>query len=91
MQGYDDIQVCLMQAILNSPVYNNNGTCEELLQFAYSSHPDCYVDIGFCTVILQSVRNLDCLIDIFDDPDILTRLGIQQVIYNRNCNCTNML
>ena len=91
MQGQGDIQVCIMQAILKSAVYKNNGICEELLEFAYSSHPDCYVDIGFCTEILQSVRNLRCLIDILDDSDILTRLGIQQVMYNKNCNCTNML
>ena len=72
-----------MQEILNSAVYNNNGTCEELLEFAYGSHPDCYVHNGFCTYIFLSLTNLDCLIDdVLDDSDILTRLGIQQVMYN---------
>ena len=82
-----------MQEILNSAVYNNNGTCQELLEFAYGSHPECYVENGFCTDILLSLKNLDCLIDVLDDSDILTRLGIQQVMYNRNYNdyCAIML
>ena len=72
-------QICLMQAILNSAVYNNNGTCQELLEFAYDSHPDCYVDNGFCTDIFLNLTNLNCLTDVLDSSDILTRLGIQQV------------
>ena len=75
------VRICLMQEILNSAVYNNNGTCKELLEFAYGSHPDCYVDNGFCTDILGSLKNLVCLgIDVLDVSDILTKLGRQQVI-----------
>ena len=84
------VRICLMQEIFNSAVYNNDGTCQELLEFAYGSHPECYVENGFCTDILLSLKNLDCLIDVLDDSDILTRLGIQQVMYNRNY-CTVML
>ena len=97
MQGLVSVigaRFCLMQEILNSAVYNNNGTCQELLEFVYGSHPGCYVDTcnGFCTNILLSLTNLDCLIDdVLDDSDILTRLGIQQVMYNRNYNCAIML
>ena len=95
MQGQawvNGVRICLMQKILNSTVYNNNGTCEELLEFAYGSHPGCYVDNGFCTDIFLNLTNLECLIDdVLDLSDILTRLGIQQVMYNRNYNCTIML
>ena len=83
MQGQawvNGVRICLMQEILNSAVYNNNGTCQELLEFAYGSHPDCYVNNGFCTDILQSLTNIGCLTDVLDFSDILTRLGIQQVI-----------
>ena len=95
MQGQawvNGVRICLMQEILNSAVYNNNGTCQELLEFAYGSHPECYVDNGFCTDIFLSLTNLNCLIDdVLDFFDILTKLGIQQVMYNRNYSCTIML
>ena len=73
--------MCLMKKILSSTVYNNSGTCQELLEFAYDSHPDCYVDNGFCTDILLSLTNLECLIGVLDSSDMFTRLGIEQVKY----------
>ena len=69
-----------MNAILNSAVYQSNGTCSELQGFAFSSHPSCYVDNGFCTDILLSAKNLYCLsFRVFDYSDFINRLAIQQV------------
>ena len=50
-----------MKAILNSNVYQSNGTCNELQTFGFSSHPSCYSNNGFCTDILLSSTNLRCL------------------------------
>ena len=69
-----------MNAILNSTVYQSNGTCSELDEFAFSSHSSCYVDNGFCTDILLNDTNLHCLsFRVFDYSDFLNRLAIQQV------------
>jgi hypothetical protein len=68
-----------MQAILNSDVYNSNGTCNELMIFAYNSHPSCYVDNGFCSDILLSLTNIICLENVLSISDFKSRLAIQQV------------
>ena len=73
-----------MKAILNSDVYKSSGTCKELQEFAFKSHPQCYVDSGFCTDILKKFTNIRCLgsvmisfsLRIFD---IFKPMAIQQV------------
>jgi uncharacterized protein YegL len=69
-----------MQAILNSDVYNSNGTCNELMIFAYNSHPSCYVDNGFCSDILLSLTNIICLENVLSISDFKSRLAIQQFL-----------
>ena len=50
-----------MKAILNSTVYNSNGTCSQLQTIAFKSHQSCYIDNTFCTDILLNETNLNCL------------------------------
>ena len=71
--------MCLMQKILNNAVYNNNGSCQELLEFGFNSHPDCYYENGFCTDILQSLSNWQCLAEVYAFSDLTAKNGIQQV------------
>ena len=47
--------------MLHSSVYADNSSCEELAKFGYSTHPYCYVDNGFCQVVLTDKQNLDAL------------------------------
>ena len=69
-----------MRAILNSNVYNSNGTCRELQTVAFDSHPSCYTDNGFCTDILLSVTNLYCLaVEVYRWNDFFNKQAIQQV------------
>ena len=69
-----------MRAILNSNVYNSNGTCSELQAVAFDSHPSCYTDNGFCTDILLSATNLYCLaVEVYQWSDFFNKLAIQQV------------
>ena len=53
--------ICVMKAILNSIVYNSNGTCSQLQTIAFNSHQCCYTDDESCTDILLSDTNLNNL------------------------------
>ena len=69
-----------MKDILNSSVYNSNGTCTQLSTIAFNSHQSCYTDNGFCTNILLSETNLNCLaFEIFNLTDFWNEQAIQQV------------
>ena len=71
---------CFMKAILNSNVYNSNGTCSQLQEIAFNSHQSCYIDNGFCTDILLNETNLNCLgFDDFDLNNYWNKQAIQQV------------
>ena len=61
----EGVRSCLMKAILTSDVYINVGTCEDLKNFAFDSHPKCYVDNGFCSDILLDATNLRALFQLF--------------------------
>ena len=72
-----------MQSIINSDLYSTNGTtCEQLKNFAFNSHPSCYVSNGFCSDILVSTlcQNLVCLgAEVFVWRDFLNSQAIEQV------------
>ena len=69
-----------MKAILNSTVYESNGTCSQLQAIAFNSHQSCYTDNGFCTDILLSDTNLNCLVfEVFCFNDYWNDQAIQQV------------
>lgn len=74
MQGQewiDSVRLCLLDELLHSSVYAENGTCGEISSFAYSTHPSCYVDNGFCTVILMDRQNLNATFVTVDTIDLL--------------------
>ena len=69
-----------MKAILNSTVYNSNGTCSQLQAIAVDSHQSCYINNGFCTDILLSDTNLNCLaFEVFRLNSFWNEQAIQQV------------
>ena len=77
------MRICLTKDLFNSDVYKSNGTCDELEIYAFSTHPTCYVENGFCTDILKSFRNLYCLVfKVFDFSDFFNELAIEQVKNN---------
>jgi hypothetical protein len=42
----DEARVCLMRTIERE--IDGNESCETLTQIAFDSHPDCYIEAGFC-------------------------------------------
>ena len=77
----DNVKSFLMKAILNSNnIYDSNGTCSQIQTIAFSSHQSCYIDNGFCTDILLSDTNLNCLaFEVFGLSDFWNEQAIQQV------------
>uniref|UniRef100_A0A1X7SN28 Uncharacterized protein n=1 Tax=Amphimedon queenslandica TaxID=400682 RepID=A0A1X7SN28_AMPQE len=78
-----NVSKCLMQSIVNSPLYNNvNTTCDQLETFTFESHPRCYIENGFCTNILLSdqCQNLVCIgNEVFTDRDLYSKRAIDQI------------
>ena len=76
----NDVRICLEVFLLrNSTAYRHNGTCDELRKEGFSSHPRCYLQSGFCKVMLGSFQNLLCLGKVFDLSDFLSQVAIKQV------------
>ena len=77
------VRRCLMQSIINSDLYSTNGTtCKQLKDFAFNSHPNCYVSNGFCSDILVSTlcQNLVCLgAEVFVYRDFFNKQALDQV------------
>jgi len=67
----DDVRLCLMDQLLHSSVYADNSSCKELSTFAYSTHPFCYVDNGFCEVVLPDEQNLNALFSTVSVKDLV--------------------
>ena len=72
-----------MQSIITSSLYRtNSATCEELKDFAFNSHPSCYVSNGFCSDILVSplCQNVVCLgAEVFVYRDFFNKQALDQV------------
>ena len=72
-----------MQSIINSDNYSTDGTtCKQLEDFAFKSHPSCYVSNGFCSDILVSTwcQNLVCLgAEVFVWRDFFNKKALDQV------------
>jgi hypothetical protein len=83
----NNVRICLETALINSNVYKNKGTCQDILNYGFSTHPHCYLVNGFCSVMLGSANNLYCLTKVFDLSDFMSKLAVNQV-YEVLKNCT---
>ena len=70
-----------MSEILDSDPLKHNGTCTDLKEFGFNAHSGCFSEHGFCTDILLSFKNLQCLQTVYSSTDLFTREGIAQVTY----------
>jgi hypothetical protein len=48
----DEVSVCLQQRM--AAFVTDETTCAQVWEHGFSTHPDCYVDSGFCAVDLDS-------------------------------------
>jgi len=54
------------------------ATCDNIRQRAFASHPKCYVDSGFCTIV-RDVKNILALMQVFKVKDLLTFEALEQI------------
>lgn len=73
-----DVMKCLMK---ESSVYGElltSNSCTELEHRAFQSHSNCYINNGFCSVILQWT-NMKEFLSVLQFPDIIGWNFLQQV------------
>ena len=68
-----------MQALAKDDAYKNQPSCRVLEITAFASHTKCYLDNGFCDVILKNFANMQCLDSVLNDQNSITKIGIEQV------------
>ena len=69
-----DVMSGLMTEILESDVYKEKGTCEELKELVDEVLPDVYVESGFCKKIILSPTNLKAMARVWSLTDVLEEL-----------------
>ncbi|KAF5863370.1 hypothetical protein ETB97_010250 [Aspergillus alliaceus] len=47
------VMLCLQRKLVPFVGGSQNTTCDDLSQFAFGTHPSCYVDSGLCTLPIQ--------------------------------------
>ena len=58
-------------------------SCEEIMNYAFDTHPECYVSAGFCQDIALSWGNMRALFHTFDLQDALSSRFWKQVSVHR--------
>ena len=70
-----------MEQLLKLPI--EDASCEEIMNHAFDTHPECYVSAGFCKDIALSLKNLIALLRVFDLRDALSLRFLKQVSVHR--------
>lgn len=83
----DNVLVCLKES-LKTTYNDNNAVCNDIFNIAFDSHPRCYVDNGFCKLLITSpFRFPSALFRVYQLKDFARKKSIQQVLKTiRMCN-----
>ena len=80
------MRVCLEDKLLHSLEYTTNSSCDKIMTFGYQSHSHCYVDGGFCHLVLPDKQNLNALYMIVSIRDLVWPPGAIKAI----CDILNL-
>jgi len=69
-QWINRVRLCLEDKLLHSSVYADNSSCDQISSFSYHTHPFCYVNNGFCNVVLMDKQNLNALFETVTVKDL---------------------
>ena len=83
------VRVCLKTNLYNNTAVYNSHNCSLIIDYAFSTHPTCYVDSGFCQ-IATSITDLKGLISVFDFSDFFSKRAIAQVSHSE-CEFTSII
>jgi len=67
----DDVRTCLQRAL--EDIDDEALSCEDVQELAYATHPDCYVQAGFCELGLSDAWTVVNTVDLHD-------LGLRQAL-----------
>lgn len=77
-----DVMECLMKDVNGSKIYRGlltSSSCNALERMAFQSHSSCYINNGFCSVILHWT-NMKEFVKVLQFPDIFSWNFVQQVM-----------
>lgn len=77
-----DVMECLMKDVNGSRIYRGlltSNSCNDLERMAFQSHSSCYINNGFCSVILHWT-NMKEFVKVLQFPDIFSWNFLQQVM-----------
>lgn len=78
-QWVEKTLTCLKGAI--QPNIKSSLTCQNIFDIAFDSHPDCYVQSGFCTALLNNMTSMTkALIEVYEVKDFLSFTSMKQVV-----------
>jgi hypothetical protein len=60
----DDVLICLQDELRAS--IDTGSSCAEVRTIAFDSHPDCYIEAGFCSLPLSDVVKVAATVDVID-------------------------
>ncbi|KAL1968216.1 hypothetical protein VTN77DRAFT_2051 [Rasamsonia byssochlamydoides] len=70
----EHVMLCLQRKLVpyaDGAVQNSNVTCEEIKEYAFSTHPGCYVHSGLCTL---PVSDWEAIVSIVTIPQLFGSL-----------------
>ena len=74
---------CLKKALVNFTTKSNDPkNCAKLYKSAFDSHPNCYVQAGFCKLLVQSdvLQSLTALFKVLEFKDLASLSSIKQMV-----------
>ena len=72
---------CLKKAIQDVISVKPEQTCKNIYDIAFNSHPDCYVNSGFCSAMIHNTFSMTkALLKVYEVKDFMSFTSIKQVI-----------
>ena len=72
------VRLCLKTKLYNNTAVYNSRNCSLIIDYAFSTHPTCYVDSGFCHIV-ASLHNLRAFSKVFVPTDFFSKRALAQV------------
>lgn len=75
--------LCLKQALVPFTTQSKKAnTCKNILDSAFDSHPNCYVESGFCELFFQAdaIKTMQALLGVYEVQTFANLISIKQVL-----------
>lgn len=72
--------LCLKESLIDHVEDEEGLTCKNIYDLAFDSHPDCYVNSGFCDIMLHDTFNtVKALLKVYEVKDFAQLAALKQI------------